>query len=169
MKLFSEWMDVVEGRTKTVMAPARLKKHKVAAVAHDDIDRWLKSVDGLAKDLSALQAAKDKAKGKMDQIGKKYKPEEKEKDTGKEEKQVKKPIEKKVVEKPVPEKPRFEKPQPEKKQLEKRPQKKLEPDIEEKPKLRKPILKRQKPEEVQPKPRPKIVKRTKQDPQEDVE
>jgi hypothetical protein len=50
---------------------------KSASVAHTDIDRWLKSVDGLAKDLSALKDAKAKAKGKMDQIGKsKPKPNE---------------------------------------------------------------------------------------------
>lgn len=46
---------------------------KSASVAHSDIDRWLKSVDGLAKDLNALKDAKAKAKGKMDQIGK-FKP-----------------------------------------------------------------------------------------------
>jgi hypothetical protein len=46
---------------------------KPASIAHADIDRWLKSVDGLAKDLKDLKNAKDKTKGKMDQIGKKFK------------------------------------------------------------------------------------------------
>lgn len=51
-------------------------KKKVASIAHTDIDRWLKSVDGLAKDLSALKNAKSKAKEKMDQVGKPTKPDE---------------------------------------------------------------------------------------------
>lgn len=48
---------------------ARPAKNKTASIAHKDIDRWLKSVDGLAKDLNALKNAKLKAKGKMDQVG----------------------------------------------------------------------------------------------------
>ena len=51
-----------------------LNEAKSASVAHTDIDRWLKSVDGLAKDLNALKDAKAKAKGKMDQISGKSKP-----------------------------------------------------------------------------------------------
>ena len=74
IKLFSNWLvDLDEAK---VAVP---RKKKVAAVAHSDIDRWLKSVDGLAKDLKDLQAAKTKAKDKMAKIGKKFKPEVKEK------------------------------------------------------------------------------------------
>jgi hypothetical protein len=100
---FSEWMNsrfqIDEARHKPhpdqrtlfdrgdfVPKKAATTKKKISSVAHTDIDRWLKSVDGLAKDLNALKDAKLKAKGKMDQIGKPKsdkpddKPIEKEKD-----------------------------------------------------------------------------------------
>lgn len=69
MITFSEWAKLEE--TKTA------KKAKIAPVAHTDIDRWLKSVDGLAKDLMSLKQAKDKSQTKLDQIKKKYEPAEK--------------------------------------------------------------------------------------------
>jgi len=55
----------------------RFKKSRPTPIAHDDIDRWLKSLDGLAKDLQDLKDAKEKAKKKMVKIGEKYKPEKK--------------------------------------------------------------------------------------------
>jgi hypothetical protein len=55
----------------------RFRKSRPVPITHDDIDRWLKSVDGLAKDLKDLKDAKEKAKKKMVEIGKKYKPEQK--------------------------------------------------------------------------------------------
>lgn len=67
---FCDWVEINE-------AP---KKAKISVVAHTDIDRWLKSVDGFAKDLQALKAAKEKSQAKLDQIKKKYKPEPSEKD-----------------------------------------------------------------------------------------
>jgi len=79
-------------------------KKKISSVAHTDIDRWLKSVDGLAKDLSALKDAESKAKGKMNKIGKPKsdkpdddKPIEKEKDN------EKPGFERKAAERPRPE------------------------------------------------------------------
>jgi hypothetical protein len=74
-------------------------KKKISSVAHTDIDRWLKSVDGLAKDLSALKDAESKAKGKMNQIGKPKsdRPDEKEKDN------EKPGLERKAAERPRPE------------------------------------------------------------------
>jgi len=95
MELFSEWV-LDEGR----QAGLRPKKH--AAVPHTDIDRWLKSVDGLAKDLKDLQGAKKKAQDKIDQIGRKYKPEDKPEEKPDE----KKPDDKHREEKPDERKPK---------------------------------------------------------------
>lgn len=77
---FCDWVEINE-------AP---KKAKISVVAHTDIDRWLKSVDGFAKDLQALKVAKEKSQAKLDQIKKKYKPEPEEKD----QKPLEKPVEK---------------------------------------------------------------------------
>lgn len=55
---FSEWIN----------------EKKVTTIVHSDIDRWLKSVDGLARDLQDLKKAKDKSQAKLDQIKKKYVP-----------------------------------------------------------------------------------------------
>lgn len=77
MKSFCEWTVDEAKRVLPVKALVRPKKDKHAAVPHTDIDRWLKSVDGLAKDLKDLQGAKKKAQDKMNQIGQKYKPEDK--------------------------------------------------------------------------------------------
>lgn len=72
---FSEWL------LESKALPNLMHKKKIASVAHADIDRWLKSVDGLAKDLATLKNAKEKAKDKITQIGqnKSEKPEEIEK------------------------------------------------------------------------------------------
>jgi len=97
-----------------------LVKKKISSVAHTDIDRWLKSVDGLAKDLSALKDAKDKAKGKMDKIGK-PKPEE----------QLDKPKEKderNAVKRPRPEADRVLSPRSKPDTKEKPPESKSKPD-----------------------------------------
>jgi hypothetical protein len=64
---FFDWLMEVK---RVFPVKERPKKRKIASVAHTDIDRWLKSVDGLAKDLEALKSVKDKVKGKMDQISK---------------------------------------------------------------------------------------------------
>jgi hypothetical protein len=68
---FLEWMLNLD----EVKALAHPKKAKIAPVAHTDIDRWLKSVDGLARDLQDLKKAKGKSQDKLDQIKKKYTPE----------------------------------------------------------------------------------------------
>lgn len=68
---FLEWIN--RKGDILIEAPIRLKKKKVTAISHSDIDRWLKSVDGLAKDLKALQKAKEKAQLKISKIGQKYK------------------------------------------------------------------------------------------------
>lgn len=83
---FYKWLLDETKRVKKL--PSQPSSKKTAPIAHADVDRWLKSVDGLAKDLTALKDAKLKAKGKMDQIGK-SKPEdrvEKDKDVEKDEK-----------------------------------------------------------------------------------
>lgn len=85
MKTFSEWAKLEETKGPK-------KKAKITPVAHTDIDRWLKSVDGLAKDLISLKKAKEKSQVKLDQIKKKYEPAEK-------------PAEKPTVDKPAVEKP----------------------------------------------------------------
>ena len=100
-----------------------IEEAKTHPVAHTDIDRWLKSVDGLAKDLKALQAAKEKAKGKMDDIGRKNNPEKKpkekdDKDKDKKDKIPEKP--QKQLELPFEKQPEIERP---KKQVIKRPKK----------------------------------------------
>ena len=59
---FSEWINFNE--------------KKVTTIVHSDIDRWLKSVDGLARDLQDLKKAKDKSQAKLDQIKKKYVPDD---------------------------------------------------------------------------------------------
>lgn len=64
---FNDWIEINE-----IKAP---KKPKISVIAHSDIDRWLKSVDGFARDLQDLKKAKEKSQAKLDQIGKKYKPE----------------------------------------------------------------------------------------------
>lgn len=51
--IFSKWLNEVK---------------KVASI-HPDMDKWLLSIDGLAKDLADLEKAKKKAKNKMDLIG----------------------------------------------------------------------------------------------------
>ena len=63
---FSDWL-IDETKKKL---PIRTAKKKVSSIAHADIDRWLKSVDDLAKDLNDLKKSKIKFKSKMDQIGK---------------------------------------------------------------------------------------------------
>lgn len=68
---FCNWIELNEIKTP--------KKSKTSVVTHTDIDRWLKSVDGFAKDLQDLKRAKEKSQSKLDQIKKKYVP-EKEKD-----------------------------------------------------------------------------------------
>ena len=96
---------------------------KTHPVAHTDIDRWLKSVDGLAKDLKALQAAKEKAKGKMDDIGKKNNPSKKPEDKDmkdKDKKDKKDKIPEKQLELPFDKQPEIERP---KKEVIKRPKK----------------------------------------------
>ena len=55
-------------------APGKGADSKTANVPHTDIDRWLKSVDGLAKELTDLKGAKAKAADKMSKIDKKYNP-----------------------------------------------------------------------------------------------
>ena len=107
--------------TKEYMSLEEAKTHPVA---HTDIDRWLKSVDGLAKDLKALQAAKEKAKGKMTDIGKKYNPEKKPEDKP-EDKDVKEKDKKSIkpekqLELPFEKQPEIERP---KKEVIKRPKK----------------------------------------------
>lgn len=72
MKSFLEW---------TMIEAKIASKKKKNSIVHSDIDRWLKSVNDLAQDLKDLQTAKDKSKDKMNQIGKKYKPEEEPKDS----------------------------------------------------------------------------------------
>jgi hypothetical protein len=72
----------------------RFRKSRPIPITHDDIDRWLKSLDGLAKDLQDLKDAKEKAKKKMVKIGEKYKPEQKSVD--KEKKEDEKPGQKDV-------------------------------------------------------------------------
>lgn len=57
---FSEWINFNE--------------KKVTTIVRSDIDRWLKSVDGLARDLQDLKKAKDKSQARLDQIKKKYIP-----------------------------------------------------------------------------------------------
>lgn len=76
MESFSEWMTVDEAKRIVPRKVAMRPKKQHAAVPHTDIDRWLKSVDGLAKDLKDLQGAKKNAEDKMKQIGQKYKPED---------------------------------------------------------------------------------------------
>lgn len=39
----------------------KIDESKILPIAHTDIDRWLKSVDGLAKDLQDLKRAREKA------------------------------------------------------------------------------------------------------------
>jgi len=56
-----------------------VKKAKITMVTHTDIDRWLKSVDGFARDLQDLKKAKEKSQSKLDQIKKKYEPVENQK------------------------------------------------------------------------------------------
>ena len=99
MKLFSDWASEFD---EAIRLPKRIVPHrkqmqlplkKQTPVAHADIDRWLKSVDGLAKDLKDLQAAKTKAKDKMSQIGQKFKPDS-DKSNKDDEKDVKKDVEK---------------------------------------------------------------------------
>lgn len=88
-------------------APAKKKaapaKKKISSVAHTDIDRWLKSVDGLAKDLSALKDAESKAKGKMNQIGKPKSDKPDDKPIEKEKGNEKPGLERKAAERPRPE------------------------------------------------------------------
>jgi hypothetical protein len=83
--------------------PKKPAKKKISSVAHTDIDRWLKSVDGLAKDLSALKDAEAKAKGKMNQIGKPKSDKPEEKPIEKEKDNEKPGLERKAVERPRPE------------------------------------------------------------------
>lgn len=73
---------------------------KVAAVPHQDIERWLKSVDELSKELKELQLLKTKTKQKIDKISKKdeNKP-EKDKDLNKPDKDLNKP-DKSILNKP---------------------------------------------------------------------
>lgn len=66
---FIDWIEINE-----IKAP---KKAKISVVAHSDIDRWLKSVDGFARDLQDLKKAKEKSQAKLDQIKKKFDPEKK--------------------------------------------------------------------------------------------
>ena len=56
-----------------------MNEDKKPSILHSDIDSWLKSVDGLAKDLKELAAVKERFKKKMDQIKSKYKVQEKKK------------------------------------------------------------------------------------------
>jgi hypothetical protein len=118
---FSEWMNsrfqIDEARHKPhpdqrtlfdrgdfVPKKAATTKKKISSVAHTDIDRWLKSVDGLAKDLNALKDAKLKAKGKMDQIGKPKSDKPDDKSVEKEKDDNEKPrLEPKAAERPRPE------------------------------------------------------------------
>ena len=65
---FSDWL--IDETKKKLSVPVRTAKKKVSSIAHTDIDRWLKSVDDLAKDLNDLKKSKIKFKSKMDQIGK---------------------------------------------------------------------------------------------------
>lgn len=57
------------------------KDSKPIPVTHDDFDKWLKSLEGLAEDLKALENAKKKFKEKIDSIKEKHKD-------GKEDKQI---------------------------------------------------------------------------------
>lgn len=66
---FNHWLTNEEKRKIAIRKPLRLLGKKVS-VAHSDIDLWLKSVDVLAKDLSDLKDAKEKAKAKMNKISK---------------------------------------------------------------------------------------------------
>jgi len=112
---FSEWLIDEARRGRKPMpnqltlfdrddfVPKKPAKKKISSVAHADIDRWLKSVDGLAKDLSALKDAKLKAKGKMDQIGKPKSDKPEEKPIEKEKDDEKSGLERKAVERPRPE------------------------------------------------------------------
>lgn len=72
MTPFSTWI------TERILGEVRRapKPEKISTV-HNDIDRWLKSVDNLAKDLQALQAAKKKSTEKISKIGEKNKQTEK--------------------------------------------------------------------------------------------
>jgi hypothetical protein len=53
---------------------------KKISVIHSNIENWLKSVEGLTKDLKDLEAVKAKFKTKMNQIKNKYKSEKQKKD-----------------------------------------------------------------------------------------
>lgn len=78
---FSEWFRFDE-----------LKKIKPAAIKHVDIDRWLKSVDGLARDLQDLKKAKEKSQVKLAQVKKKFEPLLKANDTVQKNKDINKKI-----------------------------------------------------------------------------
>lgn len=88
MRLFSEWMieRIDEAKQRLGSSPA----------VRTDMDRWLKAVESLAKDLEELKKVKEKSKAKLAQI---KKGEEKLADIKKkqEEEKAKKP-EKKPVE-----------------------------------------------------------------------
>jgi hypothetical protein len=75
--IFSKWQKLIKGLGKKNLHP---KKKKSVVVQHQDIDRWLKSVDDLAKDLKDLQLAKDKAKEKMKLIQNKFNEKDKKQD-----------------------------------------------------------------------------------------
>lgn len=98
---FCDWIELNELKTP--------KKAKAALVTHTDIDRWLKSVDGFAKDLQDLKKAKEKSQSKLTQIKKKYDPEKIEKPELKPEKEVEK-SDQRPTEKPEDQKPQEEVP-----------------------------------------------------------
>lgn len=63
-----------------------MSKDKKSSVVLSDIERWLRSVNALSKDLDELAAAKKKYQAKMNQIASKYKEKEKKKEDKKEDK-----------------------------------------------------------------------------------
>ena len=112
MESFSEWMTIDEAKRIVSAKVAVRPKKQHAAVPHTDIDRWLKSVDGLAKDLKDLQGAKKNAEDKMKQIGQKYKPDDADKpekkpddkhDDKHDKHDIEKPNDRKPVKRPRPE------------------------------------------------------------------
>jgi hypothetical protein len=62
---FAEWEQQFDEGKRLAMRPK-----KPLAVTHSEIDRWLKSVDGLAKELKDLSVIKKKALEKMNKIPK---------------------------------------------------------------------------------------------------
>ena len=89
MILFMEWMDELnEARKKG--------KPRHAPIPHHDIERWLKSVELLAKDLEDLKKSRKQAAERFAKLAKKKKEDEEKKKKEDEEKKKKEKIIKKL-------------------------------------------------------------------------